>query len=297
MFLNSPMNGGLTSWVIENVINLNNYPIHTPYDNHTQKLMQESHNTFLETGLLTLPKFLLPGIAEQAAQTLSIKRDIMCECDVEHNIYQFDDNNPFYNDLHPRNVKMHSKFFTLPYDDIPLSSTLHTIYNWDLMTRFISAIVYGPYDINGNLHNESVIYRFDDPLAAVTCNVLFNGHIVDWHFDQAPFAVIILLQNGDNGGGYQVAPDALYSNGQYDYSLHNDIINENDPAYSKVTDTYYFEPGDLVIHRGTHSIHRVTTVFGNKPRMTAVFTYAPQPNMTLTPTVRETTYCRQEARQ
>ena len=273
---------------IGSIINLNEYPIHEPHSAKTLEFMQESHDSFVRDGIFALRGFVFPEMVEKIVSELApkINQNKMCECNVQHNIYQFDDDDPFFDSLHPRNAKMHSKFFNLPNDEISNESIMRRVYDWDLMTRFISALVYG------NVHDPRSLYRFDDPLAALTCNVLFDGNIVDWHFDQAPFTVIILLQHGEVGGLYEVAPETLYSNVggyEYDYSLHGDIINEVKSTLN--VNSYRFNPGDLIVHRGTHSIHRVTTVFGGTPRMTALFEYAPEQNMSLPPSVRQSTYC------
>jgi len=274
---------------MESIINLSKYPIDQPNSTAALEFMQNAHDTFQRDGILALPGFLYSDMVTEIVEELRPKLDMhsMCECDVEHNIYQYDDPDPFYPATHPRNALMHSKFHNLPNDEIPESSVLRRVYNWDMMTRFISTLIYG------QISNPPLLYHLDDPLAALTCNVLFDNNIVDWHFDQAPFTVIILLQNGIVGGEYEVAPETLYADGQYDYDLHEDIIH--DIGLENKVKSYRFNPGDLIVHRGTHSIHRVTTVFGGRPRMSALFEYAQSLGERLSDSVRQSTYCRSEA--
>jgi len=273
------------------IINLVKYPIDRPNSTEALEFMQTAHDTFREEGILALPGFLFSDIASEIVEELMPKIDqsSMCECDVLHNIYQYDDPDPFYPSNHPRNVLMHSKFHNLPNDEIPEFSVLRRVYDWDMMTRFISALIYG------QVADPPLLHHFDDPLAALTCNVLFDNNIVDWHFDQAPFTVIILLQNGIVGGEYEVAPETLYADGQYDYDLHESIIHEIELEDGNKVKSYRFSPGDLIVHRGTHSIHRVTTVFGGRPRMTALLEYAQSMGERLSDSVRQSTYCRSEA--
>jgi len=267
---------------IESIINLTRYPIHLPQSPETQRFLLDAHEQWLADGIFALKGFVFTDAIERIVGELSTQIDAasMCQCNVQHNIYQFDDADPFYGAQHPRNLKMHSKFYNLPSDQIANASLLRRIYEWPSMTRFVSSLVYGPAARR--------LHPFDDPLASLTCNVLLQGDTVDWHFDEAPFTVILLLQNAELGGEYEVAPETLLSDGLFDYALHSDIIREQSAA----TNSYRFSAGDLIIHRGTHSIHRVTTVFGATPRITALFEYAPRPNMTLSTKVRKSTYCR-----
>eukprot|EP01083_Nonionella_stella_P157026 509184_1 len=263
------------------VINLNLYPIHNTDAGTSLDLMNSFHSQFWDTGLLVLPKFILPHIAKQLAEELLVKQDIMWKSIATHNIYQYENDDPSYSSSHPRNSKMHTECLCLPYDQIPQNSMIRRVYDWQMMTRFISRIVNGP--------SGSDLYRFADPLGALTVNVLLNNHTVDWHFDEASFVVIIVLQNGEIGGLYEVAAESrLLKNGTNDFALHNDVIN----GVASNVISYKFEPGTLVIHRGTHSLHRVTKVYGNTPRVSVLLTYADAPNMTLSPSVRQTYYGR-----
>lgn len=269
---------------IASIINLTSYPIHLPQSTETQHFLSSAHEQWLEDGIFALKGFVFADVIERIVSDLDPQLDAgdMCQCNVQHNIYQFEEDDPFYDSQHPRNIKMHSQYYTLPTDQIPSSSLLRSIYDWPFMTRFISSLVFGA--------GESQLYRFEDPLASLTCNVLMDGDTVDWHFDEAPFTVILLLQNAEVGGEYEVAPETLLTNGQFDYALHSDIIHE----HPQKTNLYRFSPGDLIVHRGTHSIHRVTTVFGDTPRITALFQYAPERNMSYSLTVRRTTYGRSQ---
>ena len=270
------------SFAIESIINLTRYPIHLPQSVETQRFLLDAHEQWLADGIFALKGFVFADAIERIVGELrpQIDASALCQCNVQHNIYQFDDADPFYGAQHPRNIKMHSKFYNLPSDQIASASLLRRIYEWPSMTRFVSSLVFGA--VARRLHH------FADPLASLTCNVLLDGDTVDWHFDEAPFTVILLLQNAEVGGEYEVAPETLLSNGTFDYALHSAVIREESAA----TNSYRFSAGDLIIHRGTHSIHRVTTVFGATPRITALFEYAPRPKMTLSPTVRQSTYCR-----
>eukprot|EP01084_Bolivina_argentea_P006345 12017_1 len=266
---------------MSDVINLKLYPIHEIDSVATFNLMNKMNSQFYDNGILVVPRFILPHIAKQMADEVLVNQDIMFKSVAVHNIYQYDKDDLSYDSFHPRNKKMHTECLCLPYDKIPKNAMIRHVYNWEIMTHFISRIVSGM--------NSSDLYHFADPLGALTVNILLNEHIVDWHFDEAPFVVIILLQNGEVGGLYEAAPESrLLPNGTNDYKQHGDVINE---IASNIV-SYKFEPGTLIIHRGIHSLHRVTKVYGNTPRVSVLLSYSNEPNLSLSPSVRQTYYGR-----
>ena len=268
------------------ILNLTKYPIDQPNSSQSIDFMQTAHDTFHRDGIVVVPGFMFPDIAAEIVEELlsEFDRNSMCEIDADHNIYEFTHPDPFYPATHPRNAEVHTKFHPLPIDDIPRSSILHRVYDWDVMTRFISALV------NGQVSNPPLLHHFDDPLSSLSVNVLFDEDILNWHFDQAPFTAVILLQNAIEGGEYVVAPESLLVDGRYDYDLHGKVIYE----LENKTQSYTFNPGDLFIHRGSHSLHRLTTVFGDRPRMSAALQYARTPRERLSDLNRRSVYCRTE---
>jgi hypothetical protein len=63
--------------------------------------------------------------------------------------------------------------------------------------------------------------------------------------------------------------------------------NRNKDHHSPVLHTLDFRPGTLLVLAGSRSLHRVTTVKGNRSRFVAVLTFASKPGFSNTPEVQE----------
>ncbi len=272
------------------IVNLTTYPLDQPNSSEYLDFLQTAHDTFHREGLLVVLRFLFQNIAAEIAEELLFERNqsSMCAVNVHHNIYQRDEYDHFYPATHPRNALMHTQLYTLPADEITESSArLEAVYDWDLLIRFISAV------ISENASDPQMLHQFGDPASKLSVNVLCDGNIVNWHFDSAEFTVLIALQSGEEGGEYVMAPDSLYnSRGRYNYRLHHAIIREIE--LESKTKTYTFSPGDLIMHRGSHSVHRINRIHGETPRLGAVLQYAKTEGGALSLNNRGKVYCRGE---
>jgi len=100
----------------------------------------------------------------------------------------------------------------------------------------------------------------------------------------------MLLQAPEAGGSFEYVPAARASNvaaTEAEYSRINSVL-DGETAVS----TLRFEPGDLVLFRGRHAMHRVTPTIGATTRMLTVFAYNDEPGVALSPSARATFYGR-----
>lgn len=271
---------------MHSLLDLDRYPLHALDTEAARTVVAQAHEQFVHTGICTLPAFVRPEAAARMAEAALGRIDRMCTGAVSHNIYQEDEDDLNFLPDHPRNRRVISECLCLPDDEIPLDTPLRAVYDWDPMTHFVAGIVHGP-------QANRTLYRFADPLGALTVNVVRQGQQIAWHFDQAPFVVILLLQRALQGGAYEVAPESRWlANGTPDYSLHRRVLDQQEPSVL----SHRFSPGSLIIHRGTYSLHRISPVIGDTPRVSALLSYADHPGATLTPTVRQAYYGRTERR-
>jgi len=161
------------------------------------------------------------------------------------------------------------------YDQLPSNSALKQLYAWPAMIRFIQ-------DITG----VTDLYVSDDPYQPVNILCSRAGDQSAWHFDSwNAFTMTVLLQAPLAGGEFQLVPS---------------IRTADDPNYTALARvlqgdesdvvTVDRDPGSLVIFRGSTSVHRVTEVNGDTPRLMAVFVYEDKPGVTGDPQVNETVY-------
>jgi hypothetical protein len=152
---------------------------------------------------------------------------------------------------------------------------LPRLYNDPATTRFIADIVGAP-----------MLYPSADRYQPVNVLCYAAGDNSAWHFDSSnAFTMTLMLQSAETGGDFEIVPNTR---------------SDDDPMYDELAQvlrgdrrrvvTVPRTPGALVIFRGCNSVHRVTTVAGNQPRLMAVFVYETEPGVVGDPEVNETVY-------
>lgn len=154
----------------------------------------------------------------------------------------------------------------IPADNFPKGSALRDLYESPELTSFIRECLQEP-----NFH------PYADPLADVIVNAAEAGNGFPWHFDTNNFTVTLAIQNADQGGAFEYAPNIR--TGSENFSEVEAVL---DGTSDKVR-TVALEPGDLQIFRGRYSLHRVAPLRGPTPRYVAIFSYVEEPDMVATP--------------
>ena len=190
-----------------------------------------------------------------------------------HNVYLVEDD-PAFRPEHPRNRKIDTTSATLGYDAIPKGGLLDGIYRWPALHDFLAAVL--GYD---------TLYPNCDPLSPLNVLVYNPGTTTGWHFDNANFVVTLMLQPAEQGGAYEYAP-FIRDEEPETYDRIETIIDGRSDAVKVLRQP----AGALVIFQGCRTLHRVTTVAGETPRLVGVFTYSPEPGTALDPHTRMTFY-------
>ena len=120
---------------------------------------------------------------------------------------------------------------------------------------------------------ETEFYRYADPLADVIVNLAEEGNGFPWHFDTNNFTVTIAIQNAEEGGAFEYAPNIRKGDENFEEVAR--VLN----GTSDKVKVLHLEPGDLQIFRGRYSLHRVAPLKGPRPRYVAIFSYVSAPNM------------------
>lgn len=192
-----------------------------------------------------------------------------------HNPYLAPDDAEF-TASHPRNRKQLTNSATLAYDFIADGSLLDRIYRWPPLRAFIAKTL-----------GYEELYAYDDALAAVNVLVYPPGTQTGWHFDNAHFVVTLMLRQAQRGGAYEYAP-FIRSPDEDNYPAIEAVLDGD----SAIVHTLEQAAGDLVVFQGRYTLHRVTEVYGNAPRLIAVLSYDVKPGTTLTAHTRKTFYGR-----
>lgn len=147
-------------------------------------------------------------------------------------------------------------------DRIPREHSIKRLYKTDILLNFIK-------DCLSYEH----LYRYADPMSELNLAVMKEGDYLRWHFDQTDFVVSIMIDNCIAGGEYQVVP-GIRDKDNENFKKVKDVLNGSTEGVL----TLNIEPGCLVLFQGKYSLHRVTKVEGEKPRIVSLLAYDVKPN-------------------
>jgi hypothetical protein len=158
----------------------------------------------------------------------------------------------------PRRHLGRSSLTAIPYDAFPADSPLRAVYEDDDVLRFVAAVL----DV-GELH------RYADPLGALNVAAMDEGDELAWHFDQTDFVVSIALQSSERGGYFECA-ELIRTAHDEQYERVAAVMDGDPEGRVRVV---AMEPGTLLLFAGRRSLHRVSTVEGDRARHVALLGY------------------------
>ncbi len=167
---------------------------------------------------------------------------------------------------HPRKSPRTSSNHVLAYDLIPSHAAVRRLYESDGLLDFVAKVL-----------GLTILHRYADRLGALNIAVNMAGDHNGWHFDQCDFVTSLLIREAQSGGQFEFVPN-----------IRNEK-DENYPAVRRVLDgegervvALPMKAGSLSIFRGRHSMHCVTEIDGDKPRLIALLGYDTQPGVLMT---------------
>ena len=261
--------------MIENILDLDRYPLDREGSPEWQKLVEESKAALAANGMFNLEGFLRPGIAERAVAEIRPVMDTRSHVHRRmHNIY-FKPSIPELSPDHPALRKVETFSHTVCADQIP-GSTVLSIYEYQPLVRFLAATMDKPQ-----------LHVMQDPLARANVMGYRAGEALNWHFDRSEFTTTLLLQAPEIGGDFEYRTD-LRSDDDPNYDGVAKLLEGRDPEAKILR----IKAGTLNVFRGKNTAHRVTTVEGNRERMIAVFSYYERPGVMFTDEERSGFYGR-----
>jgi hypothetical protein len=259
----------------QDLINLTRYPLMEPEGAVCRALVREGQGRLAGEGALALPGF----VTREAVALMRAEAEALLSrayfCAQGHNPYLVPDD-PALAPTHPRNRRQTSDKGCLADDLIPGDSALRALYDWPGLRRFIAAVL-----------GAEALYPYEDPLGSLNINVFEAGQQLGWHFDNADFAVTLMIQPAQAGGIYEYVP-AIRSPDSENF----DAVGRALDGGRDGVQTLDMDAGALVLFRGRTALHRVTPVEGARPRLIAVLSYDTRPGVTLTEHTRRIFYGR-----
>lgn len=248
----------------ETLIDLVRYPFHETGPAR-DALLARIRADLAHDGCAVLKRFITPeGVEALTTQAEGVADKAFRSFNRTNPYFTKDD--PTLPESDPRRRFFERSNSFIPADNFPPKSPLRALYEYPAMSAFIKDCL-----------EEENFYPYADPLADVIVNAADEGNGFPWHFDTNNFTVTIAIQNADEGGAFEYAPNIRVS-------------GENFAEVEKVLDgtsdrvrTLVLEPGDLQIFRGRYSLHRVAPLRGKTPRYVGILSYVGEPGMVGTP--------------
>ncbi len=251
------------------LVNLDQFPIDQPDSESGIDFFRKCRQEYIDTGLCMLQGFIRPGALDLLAAEANGFSDQAFFCKSSHNAYLTEDNPELAaDDVAKRQEQTYVG--SVPYDRISPDTRLRQLYLWDPLKDFIGYVL-----------GKNQLHRFADPLGACSVNVFVDGGEHGWHFDESEFTVTIMLQAPEIGGAFEYVP--LIRGKANEKELVQQVLDGNRNGVEELP----FTAGTLLIFGGRQTIHRVTRVEGERPRLVPVLCYSEQPDLMNSESVRK----------
>ncbi len=263
----------MTGYILGDIVDLERYPLDPP----PETLVDEAAERFRTDGVCLFPGFLTPAAVKSMTGEAEALAPAAFRCNDRHNAYLEPGDDAFPCD-HPRRRLESTTLDVLGCDQLSCDGALWSLFSQDAFLDFLRRVL--------GLRR---LFRFEDPVGAVTVNVMNEGDGHGWHYDEAQFTVSVMLQASLAGGEFEYVR-GLRGLDCDDYDGLGRVLAGDRSAVAAVPIT----PGALMLFGGRHLLHRVSRVAGARRRHVATFCYRDRPGMANSPEVRMLFYGRRE---
>jgi len=247
----------------ENIINLEQHPIQESDYSKSCKDQLDS------TGALVMEDFLNSDTVESLQAEAREVRPLAYFCHQNHNVYLLD-SDPDFPQEHIRNLEQVSDKGCITHDQVPENSLLRTLYEWPDFRKFLKHVL------------GETVFPYADTLSSININYYEQGQQLGWHFDNASFAVTLMLQSPGQGGEFE-----------YREKVRNSEKGDSAFADTEAVIKGKLQPktlamgdGALVLFRGKNSLHRVAPVVSEHSRILVTLNFNTEPGIMLSELAR-----------
>jgi hypothetical protein len=241
------------------------------------EFVEQGRAQMLETGACEIPKFVRPEALDDFVEDARRLASLAHRSGGLGTVYLGFPDESFPAD-HPQQYLGQYDVGAVAYDLFPADSPTRRLYEWPELLRFVAALL-----------GLDEIFRYADPLGALNLAVMGDGDQLQWHFDQTDFVVSLALQDADDGGDFEVAPQIR----TVDDERYDDVARVLGGDHSSVV-TLPMTPGTLLVFAGRHSLHRVSPISGTTPRLVALLGYDTKPGTMSSDLLKAVRYGRTE---
>lgn len=242
------------------LVDLDRYPIADLDRGPGAAFLAECQRSIETHGWCNLDGFLRSDALEQLnaeANTLLPTAEVL---HVKRNIYQ-GAIDPSLPEDDPRRKEFIHSAVQLADDQIPAETQLKRLYQSEILTEFVRRV-----------QMKDQLYRCADEFQALNVVGLQPGSWHAWHYDTTECTVTLLLQAAESGGEFTFLP-----NSRTDEEEDREAVDRLLSGDISQAQTFSRGAGTFTLFRGGYSLHGVTEVEGNRPRISAIMTYDEQP--------------------
>jgi len=248
---------------IENLIDLNNYPIHQPSSAEYLEIVKSVKSELAEDGCAVLSNFLsvegLETIANEAEERKSeayYAKSKLC------NVYLANGNSNEAKD-HPQNIFMERTNGFITADLLGKETYSHMLYNWQPLREFLAICL-----------SKKKLYIYEDPISNMIVNLCKPGQTFNWHFDTNEFTITFLLRGAESGAYFEYVSN-LRTKTDECFDEVKKVLNGNRSRVKRLN----LNEGDLQFFLGRFSLHRVTQNTGNIDRLSLIQSFTEMPGI------------------
>ena len=255
---------------LNQIVNLNLHPI------NKDVYIKSCNKEILEKSSLQLDNFLDIKALMKIQEEAKILHNKAFYCSQGHTILLNKKDNNLSND-DPCNIEMTSDKGCIPHDLIPNDSYLNQLYQSQEFIYFIKKTLDVPK-----------IFPYKDKLSSINYNYYEKNQQLGWHFDNASFAITLMIENADSGGIFEyINKGRDYEKNYLNKKLIQDVLTGRYPV-KKIA----VKPGTLLLFYGRNYLHRVTPVTSNKGRILVTLNYNLEEGIELSENARKTFFGR-----
>jgi hypothetical protein len=243
------------------LVDVARYPILDPGVPQFGELAGRCRSQLDETGCCILPGFLTPEAVVLAVDEAGDLVPVGHHSQVATGTAYLEIPDPSWPECHARVLTGPTALSAVAYDLFPSESIIRRLYEWDTLMEFLAAALGKPR-----------LYRYADRLGALNLAVMTEGDQLWWHFDQTDFVVSLALQDAEGGGDFEYVP-MIRTHDDERYDAVAGVLRGGHDGVVHVP----MEPGTLMLFEGRHSIHQVTPIEGETPRLVALLAYDTKP--------------------
>ncbi len=229
-----------------------------------------------KNSILILDNFLTKKALVELQREARSLHDKAFYCSRTHNVLLTEKNTQLA-DNHPCNFEVMSDKGCVPHDLIPPESYLRKIYTSENFQRFIQSVL-----------TVDKVYPYSDRLSSINYNYYQEKQQLGWHFDNASFAITLMIQSSESGGKFQFVVNARDAEkNTVNIPLIDSVLQNKYPV-----EELLIKEGMLILFCGRNTLHRVAPVASQKPRILATLNYNLENNIELSENARLTFFGR-----